>query len=73
MDPLLAKAVPAPSLLTPDLPLTHRLPQLVQCVCIPCLAGPEGDSEEATLCGQDKVISWGWQEMAWVPASDPSE
>lgn len=55
--------------LHPTLPLTHRLPQLVQCICIPCLAGSEGDSEEATLCRQDKVISWGWEEMTWVTAS----
>lgn len=29
--------------------LHHRLPELIQCVCVPCLAGPEGDSEQAIL------------------------
>ena len=36
----------------PTLPLTHRLPKLVQRVCVPHLAGPKGDSEQAVLCGQ---------------------
>ena len=36
----------------PTWPLTHRLPKLVQRVCVPHLAGPKGDSEQAILCGQ---------------------
>lgn len=36
----------------PTWPLTHRLPKLVQRVCVPHLAGPKGDSEQAVLCGQ---------------------
>lgn len=36
---------------------THRLPQLVQRVRAPCLTGPRGDGEQATLCGEDGVIS----------------
>lgn len=36
----------------PTLPLTHRLPKLVQRVCVPHLAGPKGDSKQAVLCGQ---------------------
>lgn len=55
------KAPPVPPALSPTLPLTHRLPKLVQGVRAPHLAGPEGDSEQAVLCGQqDGVTSRGW-------------
>ena len=45
----------------PTVPLTHRLPKLVQHVCVTRLTRSEGHSKQAVLCGPwDEVTGQDW-------------